>query len=293
MTKKIDQNAARGSGGGRGHLRPPAASKDALLQWRTALEDLTKLTPKDLLARISTANASEALASFLICDDRTVENQYGRELRNAELVADLYSTLSVNCGCAGSSTVSAQSAMSLDLNILKPLQVFEAFGTIDHFDASIGCGTIKCDYDIPDILLHESCLATSGYSTAHPGARIHCKAMSSYGNIQAIEIMSLETHITGRDNSTGFSSVNERTNSHFRSSTYWELTSVKKWSRRYGFGYLTRGEGTEDIYIDRDTIQKTDIANLRRGQTLLVRIEHGSAGAVACEIRSVSGTWPR
>ena len=293
MTKKNDQNAARSSGGGSDHVRPPYDDDEFLRRWRLALDELVQLTPEALLARVGTANASRALTTFLNCDQPDITSNYTNELRNAELTADLYATWYGECGCTHVQGRDIEIFRPEDLNILKPLQVFEAFGTIDRFDVLMGFGTIKCDSDLPDILLHVSCLANFGYRTASPGARIHCKAMSSYGNIQAIEIMALE------DDSVSLRSLagnRPAPSAHYRQppgTAYWELSFVKKWSRKLGIGYLARGEGMDDIFINRETILKYNFSNLRKGQTLLVCIEYRENGAVARAIRSVTGTWPR
>ena len=54
-----------------------------------------------------------------------------------------------------------------------------------------------------------------------------------------------------------------------------------------GFGFLTQGEGTEDIFIHMETLRRFGIAELRPGQDVMVRFGNGPKGRMAAEIRPV------
>ena len=47
-----------------------------------------------------------------------------------------------------------------------PTDVFEVSGTVKWFDPSKGYGFIAPDEDLPDVLLHVTCLRRAGFETA-------------------------------------------------------------------------------------------------------------------------------
>jgi CspA family cold shock protein len=57
--------------------------------------------------------------------------------------------------------------------------VFEVSGSVKWFDPSKGYGFIVPDEDLPEILLHVTCLRRGGFQTACEGARTVCEVMRS------------------------------------------------------------------------------------------------------------------
>ena len=54
--------------------------------------------------------------------------------------------------------------------------VLEVSGSIKWFDPSRGYGFIVPDEDLPDVLLHVTCLRHGGLQTAYEGARVVCES---------------------------------------------------------------------------------------------------------------------
>lgn len=160
------------------------------------------------------------------------------------------------------------------------VDLIEISGSVKWFDVAKGFGFIVPDNGMQDVLLHVTCLRRDGYQTILEGTRIVALIHRRERGYQAFKILSM-------DQSTAVHPSQlppVRTHVQVTPTSGLERVLVKWFNRTKGFGFLTRGEGTEDIFVHMETLRRFGLTELRPGQTVLVRFGDGDKGLMAAEI---------
>jgi CspA family cold shock protein len=167
-------------------------------------------------------------------------------------------------------------------------EVIEIRGRIKWFDMAKGFGFIVPDNGLADVLLHVTVLRRDGYQTAPEGAEVVCQAQNRSRGLQVFRILSM-------DESTAVHPAQlpmARTHCAAEAVGGFEIVVVKWFNRVKGFGFLTRGEGTEDIFVHMETLRRYGIADLKPGDSLLARFGPGAKGLMAAEVRVLETRLP-
>jgi len=160
------------------------------------------------------------------------------------------------------------------------VNLIEVSGYIKWFDITKGYGFIVSDKaELGDVLLHVSVLQRSGFQLAQEGARIACAARKGANGFQAIHV-----HMLDLSTATQVTQTSPRRYENIEPRSGLERALVKWFNRTKGFGFLSRGMGTEDIFIHMEVLRRYGLTELNPGQVVLVRYGLSKQGLMAVEI---------
>ena len=175
-----------------------------------------------------------------------------------------------------------------DLPAIDAVELVEISGRVKWFDPVKGYGFVVPDNGAPDVLLHIATLRKDGFKSADEGTRIVCEAVRRAKGLQVFKIVSLD----GSDAVHPSEWRQSRTRVEVVPTSGFQIAIVKWFNRSRGFGFLTQGEGTEDIFVHMETLRRYGIAELRPGESLLVRFGDGPKGLMAAEVRPLDAVLP-
>jgi CspA family cold shock protein len=175
-----------------------------------------------------------------------------------------------------------------ELSPIKAADLVEISGQVKWFDVAKGYGFIVPDDGSADVLLHITTLRKDGFNIAHEGTRLVCEAVHRAKGLQVLKIVSM-------DDSNAVHPAEwqpPRARIEMISAGGYQIAIVKWFNRTRGFGFLTQGEGTQDIFVHMETLRRYGIAELHPGESLLVRYGDGPKGLMAAEVRPLDAVLP-
>ena len=164
-------------------------------------------------------------------------------------------------------------------------------GTVKWFDATRGFGFIASDNGGGDVLLHYSVLREIGRRSLPEGARVECLAMRRERGLQARRVLTFDlSTATGPDIEAMAARASDRIDPAdlLEGAGEFEPVVVKWFNRLKGYGFLTRGTNSEDVFIHMETVRRGGLTDLIPDQPLNARIAAGPKGPLAVVIASVT-----
>jgi CspA family cold shock protein len=161
-------------------------------------------------------------------------------------------------------------------------------GRVKWFDSARGFGFLVSDDVEGDVLLHFSVLRDHGRRSVPEGALIECVPVRHERGLQAQRVLSIDltTALPASPRSPIPPSEQASRGVLHDAAGEYEPVEVKWFNRVKGYGFVTRADGEQDIFVHMETVRLAGMGELQPGETVQARVASGDKGLTVVELRA-------
>ena len=169
----------------------------------------------------------------------------------------------------------------------------EVEATVKWFSPEKGFGFVQPTDGSGDVFVHANALTNAGYSTVSPGATLRIRIGQGQKGRQVAEVLSVdESTATPGEASHGPRSrpASGGGPRQFRDQggPAVQMRGTVKWyNPTKGFGFVSVGEGGQDVFLHASALQRGGLTQVSEGQAVWVDVVQGAKGPQAASVRLV------
>ena len=158
---------------------------------------------------------------------------------------------------------------------------------VKWFSPEKGFGFVELSDGSGDAFLHGTLLAQSEIGTVQPGETLEVRVGPGHKGPHVTEVLSVDSS-TAPPVAPRRSSFRAGTSDGPSSNVSVEGTGKVKWfNTEKGYGFITRDDGAEDVFVHISAVERSGLTGLSEGDRVIVDIAEGRKGLEAARIRLV------
>ena len=156
-------------------------------------------------------------------------------------------------------------------------------GVVKWFSPEKGFGFVELSDGSGDAFLHGSVLAQSGMNAVQPGEKVEVRVGPGHKGPHVTEVLSI-------DSSTAAPMASRRSSAQattLNGPSVEETGTVKWFNADRGYGFIAPNGGGRDVFVHVSALERSGIAALSEGQTVVVDVVTGRKGPEAARVRLI------